>query len=287
MKADIEAREERKAAAAIVSAKANAEGNAFFKSGNYIQARESYSRAIECTRADKSFYTNRALSSLHLFDPLSALKDCNTAIDIYECFEKGRGRFEKDYANTGIVHKAFLRRAKAQILLNLFSEARASLAAATTLLQSIHARSASIGNDPLKKKALENHMKQIGKMQGEMEEKEKFAREELQEKERADRAEKEADQAAVSGSYTAAAAPSSAASAKEDQAQLASLLASISSAHGALLSSSSSTPVPSSSPSPPASWSLSLPAVQFLLALLEASEGNKEHVLTQVEARSV
>jgi tetratricopeptide (TPR) repeat protein len=279
IKADVEAREARRAAQKVVSERANDEGNAAFKAGDFLKAVECYTRAIESSRSEKSYYTNRALAYMHSFDYASAAKDCATALDIYECFEVGPERsraFMADFKNTRTVLKAYLRRAKALLALSDLEGVRQSLQGASKLVSEVYALNGR--KEGVYIKAQKDDLAEIAKLAQALRDRETFMEEERRAKEAQQLAESKADAEAVSkGSKDATAA----ATVGEDKV-LADLQTSLTAAHAQLLATSEAS-APSgaaaSSPSPAELWSLLVPGVSFLSALLSSSDGNKERVV--------
>ena len=286
MKADIEAREARKKVSAASALAANIAGNDAVKNKDYLAAIEHYTRAIDANKSEKSYYTNRALAYLHTFDYASAAKDCNTALDIFDCFESAHSRFRSDFKNMKLVLKAYLRRSKAQVGLAEYAQAREGLLKATQVAQEIYEPSSR--QDPTFAKAKKEDFAEISKMITIIQEKEAFANEEKKITENKataalTTAAEDADKALVP---VAAPAAASSGSSSADDAALSTLLASITSAHHHLLSSSSSSSAAagsSGSPNKP-SWSLLTPAVQFLSLALEG-DGNKDRVASHVDSR--
>jgi len=278
MKADVEMRQQRRAEARLVGDKANTQGNSRVKAGDYLAAVECYSRAIEVVKSEKSYYTNRALAYLHVFDYAAAAKDCLTAIDIYECFECGSPEktraFLADFKNARTVLKAHLRRAKALLSLGDLAGTKDSLTSASRLIADLYAVSSrSTMAEYIKFRR--DDLLEVARLTKALGEKEAFEAEERDAKERQARAEQEADMAAAAGKS----APLSKQSEAEEEKVLSDLLVSLSAAHLALISPSATAaaaPAPASSTS---GWSLLVPAVSFFASLLSASEGNKERVV--------
>ncbi|KAI1299032.1 U-box domain-containing protein [Xylaria venustula] len=59
-----------------------AEGNEYFKNGNFIAAESLYSKAIIADKANHSLYTNRAMARLRLELYETAIADCNTCLEL-------------------------------------------------------------------------------------------------------------------------------------------------------------------------------------------------------------
>jgi tetratricopeptide (TPR) repeat protein len=62
-------------------------GNRAFARKDYNTALINYTEAIAHRKDNKLLYTNRALTNLFLCNFTSALKDCNTAMEIFEFLE--------------------------------------------------------------------------------------------------------------------------------------------------------------------------------------------------------
>ncbi|KAI0970488.1 U-box-domain-containing protein [Xylaria arbuscula] len=67
-----------------------AEGNEYFKNGNYIAAESLYSKAIITDNANHSLYTNRAMARLRLELYETAIVDCHTCLDLDSSNRKAR-----------------------------------------------------------------------------------------------------------------------------------------------------------------------------------------------------
>lgn len=76
------------------------EGNKLYAKGNYREARDLYTKAIDLAPTTVSYYGNRAAASFMLNDHKEAIADCNRAILFDSTFSKG-----------------YVRKAKAQIAL--------------------------------------------------------------------------------------------------------------------------------------------------------------------------
>lgn len=281
MKADIEARDARKRAARAVSDRANEAGNEAVKRRDYLAAVEHYTRAIDATRSEKSFYTNRALALIHSFDYARAVKDCTTALDIFDCFESEHRTYRLDYKNMKIVLKAYMRRARAQIALGLLGDARASLESATDTVREVYEVSGR--REPAYAKTQKDELAEIQKMIVQVTEKEAFVAEEKKGVTQATASVATGTSSAVEATPAGAANASTASSASSqaDTTAIDALLASLTSAHQHMLSDAASNAPTGVS----ASWSLFTPALNLLAATLDDADGNKERVATHVDSR--
>lgn len=113
-------------------------GNTLFASKQYKQALEKYNAAVDLIRDEKAYYLNRALCHLLLYDYSAAVKDCNTALDIWEYFEKDR-KGKNDPKNHKQIYKAFLRRATAYKGLQEFDRALQDVNSAKQLFDDLEA----------------------------------------------------------------------------------------------------------------------------------------------------
>eukprot|EP00897_Mesotaenium_endlicherianum_P009467 jgi/Mesen1/8549/ME000484S07937 len=68
------------------------QGNAFFKSGNYLKAAAIYTQAIKNDPQNHALYSNRSAAFLHLSKVTKALADAETTIKLQPSFEKGHFR---------------------------------------------------------------------------------------------------------------------------------------------------------------------------------------------------
>jgi tetratricopeptide (TPR) repeat protein len=83
-----------------VANKYKEQGNKEFKSGNYMQAIEHYTKAI-AQRKDKTFFTNRAVCFYNLQKFSKCISDCTEAIKIDPAFAKAYYRKAEALMITG------------------------------------------------------------------------------------------------------------------------------------------------------------------------------------------
>lgn len=127
MEADLKQREEDRKRKHEAAMREKEKGNECYKKKQYLDAIECYTRAIALKKDDKSLYSNRSLMYLFIHNYQAALKDCNTAIDIYECFESEKRSVQVDYDTQRLLIKIYLRKVNALKALKQFSEAHDTL----------------------------------------------------------------------------------------------------------------------------------------------------------------
>jgi DNA-directed RNA polymerase subunit RPC12/RpoP len=281
MKADMDAREAKKKAARIVSDKENQHGNDAVKVKDYLKAIEHYTNAIQNTRSEKSFYTNRALCYLHTYSYREALKDCENALNIFECFEEEHVRYTSDYKNMKLVLKAYLRATSAHISLLEFNEAASKLSKATKLISELY--SSKTRQTPEYLKSQKAELAEVEKLRKELKEKEGFKKEEEKLVKVAPSAAATIHASADVSATPVAADNSTPAASPADTAAVQALVSSLQTAHAAVLASSSSAPV--SDVPKNSSWSLLHPCLAFLALTLDSAEGNKERVCSHPQSR--
>jgi len=293
MKADMEQREAKKKAARQVADAANAQGNECIKKKYYLGAIEAYTRAINATRNEKSYYTNRALAFIHTFDYAAAIKDTTTALDLFDCFEKEHVRYTSDYTNMRLVLKAYLRRARAHLARNEIEESKADLARASGLIQDLYAAPSRQESRYAANRKME--LAEVAKMIKECKEKEAFIQEEKKVKEAATAAMTGATSSAEGDKSDQAVATADAAASSTPSPVSSVATSALSNLHSSLLSfhqASLSTADPVSDASQHAhahqfrelNWKLLLPPLNFLSALID-NDGNKEKLVAHKESR--
>ena len=132
MEADIKKRAAVREERSKKSLAARQNGNAAFGRKEYDQALAFYTQACQERKDDKLTYSNRALTYLCKNLYKKALKDCNTAMDIFEFLEDGLNKLKKD-ENARFKLKVFLRRAAAYRELKDYEKATADLDAAANI----------------------------------------------------------------------------------------------------------------------------------------------------------
>ncbi|XP_066906006.1 small glutamine-rich tetratricopeptide repeat-containing protein beta [Halyomorpha halys] len=73
------------------------EGNAAMSAGQYLEALQLYSRAIECDPKNAVYYCNRAAAKSKLNDHAAAIRDCNIALELDPKYSKAYGRLGLAY----------------------------------------------------------------------------------------------------------------------------------------------------------------------------------------------
>mmetsp|Transcript_2337 Transcript_2337/g.8444 ORF Transcript_2337/g.8444 Transcript_2337/m.8444 type:complete len:138 (+) Transcript_2337:352-765(+) len=81
--------------------KYKSEANAAFQAKRYVQAIDSYSRAIEINPGNAVYYSNRAFAQLRLENYGAAIDDATTAIHLDPTFIKGYYRRGSAYLGLG------------------------------------------------------------------------------------------------------------------------------------------------------------------------------------------
>lgn len=117
MEADLEERARRQKQDRIAAERLKNEGNEFFKKGDFFNAIEKYSQAIDFDRSNKYLWLNRALARTKFGQLEEAIDDCTKMIEYCEVLEDGFMK-SKDAAL-----KAFLRRAQALKLIGDYDKA--------------------------------------------------------------------------------------------------------------------------------------------------------------------
>ena len=84
---DLQARNAARRTRELQAAEEKKKGNAACSQRQYESAVQHYSSAIDLIRGDKTFYCNRAAAYLQLHKFAEALKDCTTALEIWEYFD--------------------------------------------------------------------------------------------------------------------------------------------------------------------------------------------------------
>lgn len=74
---------------ASVTADAKGKGNDCFKKGEYLEAVEAYTRALDCDQRDHSLYSNRCAARLKLNQNGFALKDAIVCVTLAPSWGKG------------------------------------------------------------------------------------------------------------------------------------------------------------------------------------------------------
>jgi hypothetical protein len=161
MEADLQERNRQRNERAKQAEQLKAIGNQLFQSKKYLEAISKYSEAIELKRDDKSYYTNRALAYLHINNYDDAIKDSNTALDIWDYIDNKKGAVNKSFAI-----KALLRRAEAKRLKSLFTEAADDI---QIIFELLHNDQSNKKQYDEAKRLLSLVQEQIGEKQHEME----------------------------------------------------------------------------------------------------------------------
>ena len=129
--ADVDARNAVRAQREAQAAEAKQSGNVALAKKDLPLALQQYSKAIELRRDEKSYYTNRALVYLQLQDYANAIKDCDTAIDIFHYFEdhsrSNVNTVNRRHVSDPVLIKAYLRKASALRGVNRLADAIATL----------------------------------------------------------------------------------------------------------------------------------------------------------------
>ena len=74
---------------ASVTADAKGKGNECFKKGEYLDAIEAYTRALDCDQRDHTVYSNRCAARLKLGQNGFALKDAIVCVTLAPSWGKG------------------------------------------------------------------------------------------------------------------------------------------------------------------------------------------------------
>ena len=129
MAKDVEERSQKRKDSKAAAAKEKERGNVAFKAGQHSEAIASYSRAVEFFKGDKAVYANRALAHLRQHNYISALEDCNRAVEISRFLDDDIDRRPPPPP----LLKAYVRRSAAHSGLGHMEEAAADLATAAEM----------------------------------------------------------------------------------------------------------------------------------------------------------
>ena len=129
MAKDAEERTKNRKDCKAASDKEKDRGNIAFKAGQNSEAIAAYSRAIEHFKGDKAVMSNRALAHLRQHNFISALEDCNRAIEIARFLDDDLERRPPPAP----LLKAYVRRSAAHAGLGHMSEAAADLTTASEM----------------------------------------------------------------------------------------------------------------------------------------------------------
>ncbi|KAL1520073.1 hypothetical protein AB1Y20_023548 [Prymnesium parvum] len=129
MAKDVEARTKERRGKKAAADKEKESGNAAFKAGQHAEAIAAYSRAIEFFKGDKAVFCNRALAHLRQRNFMSALEDCNRAIEISKFLDDD---FDRRPPPPPLL-KAYVRRSSAHAELGHLHDASTDLETAAAM----------------------------------------------------------------------------------------------------------------------------------------------------------